>query len=650
MANVSLGNYDNLFEKLKQGIASLDPIAFIEKYLTLDGHPFRLHGNGYKMYCDIYRYIGTKALDPNAKPIIMVKGRQVGGTIMCAALELYFMTCGIFGAHGKPPMRLLHCFPQLDMAKRYGKTKLNPMILASNGIEDPKKPGKKIPFVVTKLDVTTDTSDSMSYKQFEGGNFVAIESAGLTGDRIRGFTADGIFFDEVQDIRAVALSSALKILSQAQYGNKGLQVYFGTPKKKGSAYWKMWQASSQGYYHLGCEQCGKTFPLYTPGNNDWKKIWIEDDLSDDHKNSRGIPDHGFIVRCVHCGFEQDKRDAVERGKWIFSKPEEQCTHIGYHINQLYMPNMSRADIIAQEPEFHPINNERIYQNEVLGEFYSGDSSPLTTEDIDDNCADRDRRFAERITPSDHKRVYLGCDWGDKIDINQVSEEEEESSKGVGKSYSSVVVLSVEGPQLLNIQYANILPKKTFEYKKQVVQQLYQRYSVNLGIGDIGHAGDLSEELQKEYGKRFLTSRAVNTLNGKIRLVDEHIPHSGEIQFERDYHIDELINAIKKGRIRFPYKPYEMISWLVQHCCSMELKPKVDQFGDVKTTYVKGNTPNDGFMALLNAWIAYKYDITNGFKIKDPNRFYENPTEMKVPPVLLAHMPGMNVMKRNQYSP
>ena len=159
----------------------------------------------------------------------------------------------------------------------------------------------------------------MSYKQFEGGNFVAIESAGLTGDRIRGFTADGIFFDEVQDIRAVALSSALKILSQAQYGNKGLQVYFGTPKKKGSAYWKMWQASSQGYYHLGCERCGKTFPLYTPGSNDWKKIWIEDDLPDDHKNSRGIPDHGFIVRCVHCSFEQDKRDAVERGKWIFSK-------------------------------------------------------------------------------------------------------------------------------------------------------------------------------------------------------------------------------------------------------------------------------------------------------------------------------------------
>ena len=56
------------------------------------------------------------------------------------------------------------------------------------------------------------------------------------------------------------------------------------------------------------------------------------------------------------------------------------------------------------------------------------------------------------------------------------------------------------------------------------------------------------------------------------------------------------------------------------------------------------------MALLNAWLAYKFDITNGFKIKDPNRFYENPVEIKTPHVLLAHMPGLNSFKRNQYSP
>lgn len=639
MSNIGFANFNNLFEQLKQGLTSIDPVAFIEKYLTLDGQPFRLHRNGYAMFKDIYRYIGTKCLEKNAKPVILVKGRQVGGTTMSAALELYFMTCGIFGIAGKPPMRLLHCFPQLDMAARYGKTKLNPMIQMSVPVDDPKKPGRKLPFASIKLDSTTDSGDSMKFKQFEGGNFIAIESAGLTADRIRGMTCDGIFFDEVQNIRAVALSSALKILSQAQYGNKGVQVYFGTPMKKGSTYWKMWQDSSQGYYHLGCEGCGKTFPLYTPGSDDWEKIWIDDNLPEDHDL------HGYIVKCIHCGLEQDKRIAAEKGKWVFTKSEENCKYIGYHINQLYMPNMRRWDIISQKPENHPINNERLYQNEVLGEFYSGDSSPLTQEDIDQNAADHDRRFSQRITINDNKRVYFGADWGDKVDLSQVSEEEEEIVKGVGKSYSSVVVLSVAGPNVLNVEYANILPKKTLEYKLQVVEQLYSKYSINLGIGDIGYAGDLSEILQKKYGKHFLVSRASPNIIGKIKFVDAHCPHSGEVQFERDYHIDELINAIKKGRIRFPYKDYEKFSWLIQHCCSMELKPKVDRFGEVKTTYVKGTTPNDGFMALLNAWLAYKFDITNGFNIRDPNRYYENPVEAKVAPVLLGYIPRMNAVKR-----
>ena len=57
----------DVFFKLK------DPVAFCEKYLTLDGKPFRLSGNGYKPLAEIYRYVGIKALEDNAKPIIIVK-------------------------------------------------------------------------------------------------------------------------------------------------------------------------------------------------------------------------------------------------------------------------------------------------------------------------------------------------------------------------------------------------------------------------------------------------------------------------------------------------------------------------------------------------------------------------------------------------
>ena len=108
-----------IFYKLKSDLLNIDPVWFCENYLTLDGKPFRLHGNGYKPLADIYRYIGIKALEPNAKPIIIVKSRQTGLSTMAMALEMYFMGSGLFGTNGKSPIRIIHTFPHIDLAAAY---------------------------------------------------------------------------------------------------------------------------------------------------------------------------------------------------------------------------------------------------------------------------------------------------------------------------------------------------------------------------------------------------------------------------------------------------------------------------------------------------------------------------------------------------
>ena len=118
----------DLFSQLKERILHLDPVSFCEHNLRLDGAPFRLQGNGYKPFADVYRYIGLKAIEENSKPVVMVKGRQVGATTMGAALELYFMASGAFGTQGRPPMRLMHLFPSLPLAAAYTKDKLSPML------------------------------------------------------------------------------------------------------------------------------------------------------------------------------------------------------------------------------------------------------------------------------------------------------------------------------------------------------------------------------------------------------------------------------------------------------------------------------------------------------------------------------------------
>lgn len=608
---MSVNNNDkDLFHKLRRDLLAMDPVWFVENYLTLDGKTFRLTGNGYRPFAEIYRYIGIKALEPNSKPLIIVKGRQVGATTMASALEMYFMGCGLFGNSEKPPIRIIHAFPQLELAAAYSKTKLNQII--SSAVPAPNTDTKKISkpksHMQALLDQTTATSDSLTFKQFSGGNHLWIESVGLDGDRIMGRTADVLFFDEVQKTTSQAIGNSLKVLTTAKYGEpgKGVQVYFGTPRRKGSDFHKMWQASSQQYYYLGCEGCEKFFPLYTPGSDEWKEIWI----------------YGMIVKCTHCGKEQNKLEAAERGKWIALKDPDDpdCKMVGFHINQLYMPMFTREAIEAELPGKHPINTERVFMNEVLGEFFQGDASPITPEDIRENCADVGRKFNARIspsikgTPTQNQIVVMGIDYGARADLEQLADPD--TVKGNGQSYSTAVILSAKGPGLLNIEFTTKFKRNDVEYKKGLIDQLMRQYSVNLAIGDIGYSNDFSAILHNTYGDRYIVSRAHNKVNEHIKYRMDAFPK--ELVFERDYYIGELFEQMKKGQIRFPYGDYEKIAWLIDHCCSMEIKPSISRFGaDPTIHYVKGSTPNDGFMALLNAYLAYKFIVTRGFTNHNP---------------------------------
>jgi len=620
---VSTNNEDKeLFLKLKNQLMMYDPVMFVEKYLTLDGEPFKLNGNGYRPFADIYRYIGVKALELNSKPVIVVAGRQVGKTTMLSALEMYFMGSGLFGNGVKPAIRMIHAFPQLEMAIAYSKTKLQQMIngsIIASGQENSKKQKSHMQLL---LDQSVATNDSLCFKQFIGGNHLWIESTGIDADRLRGRTADIMAFDEIQNNTGQAIGNALKILTAAKYGkpSKGVQIYLGTPKRKGSDYHKMWQRSSQQYYYLGCEGCKEHFPLYTPGSNDWENIWI----------------HTKVVKCPKCGCEQNKLEAQERGKWVaFKDPDdEDCDMVGFHINQLYMPMFTREDIENEKPGKHPINTERVFMNEVLGEFFQGDSSPITVEEIREYCADIGRRFSPRIIPSsgvNQQIVVLGIDYGARADLEQLANPNR--VKQQGQSFSTAVVLQTKGPGLLSVEFCAKFKRNDPESKKGLIDQIMRQYNVHLAVGDIGYSNDFSYNLHQAYGDKYLVSRAHNKVNDHVKFNSDAFPK--EIIFERDYYIGELYEQMKKQMIRFPYGDYEKIAWLIDHCASMELKPSISKYGDPSIHYVKGTTPNDGFMALLNAYIAYKFLISKGFTSNNP--LTQNAEHINKPMVLSGYV-------------
>jgi hypothetical protein len=224
---------------------------------------------------------------------------------------------------------------------------------------------------------------------------------------------------------------------------------------------------------------------------------------------------------------------------------------------------------------------------------------------------------------------LGIDYGARADLEQLANPDKIINRG--QSYSTAVVLSIKGAGRLSIEYCTKFKRNDMESKKGIIDQIMRQYSVQLAVGDIGYSNDFSAMLHNIYGDRYLVSRAHNKVNDHIKFTTDSFPK--EIVFERDYYIGELYEQMKKGMIRFPFGDYEKIAWLIEHCASMEIKPSISRGGDPTIHYVKGSQPNDGYMALLNAYIAYQFLITNGFTNNNPLLQGKNLKEINKPLVM-----------------
>lgn len=345
------------------------------------------------------------------------------------------------------------------------------------------------------------------------------------------------------------------------------------------------------------------FLLYTPGSDKWKEVWIE----------------GNTVKCPSCGHFQDKVDAVENGKWLPTPGKEDAKLVGFHFNQFFIPEFTRETIEGQTPENNPMNSEIIWNNEVIGEFHSGEGLPISFEEIYHACRDETRMMRKSI-PDGEKLTYMGVDWGGKPDIDGVKR---------GESFSVGVIISIDHSERFVIEYATKLKKVGFDDKILFVDNMFRLYGLKMAVGDIGYAHDLSEKLKAEYGDRFKTARNAGQVSGGIKYNADEL----EIVVEKDMIIEEVFNLLRRGQIRFPWGSYESISWLVRHCCSMESRPKKRADMVVGNTYVKGREQNDGLMALIYAYLAYKYDKTRGFKV-NPNR----PSGFNAPRPVLGYLP------------
>lgn len=402
-----------------------------------------------------------------------------------------------------------------------------------------------------------------------------------------------------QDMSRDAIETAGPILTSAQYGRptKGIQVYFGTPKGTGSHFYNLWQKSDQRFYQLRCTGCGHYFYLYTMGSDSWKKIWVS----------------GHDVRCPECGTHQKKADAIEGGRWMPTKTGE-TQYVGYHVSVLLHPWFTKESILDLDPSVNRERSEKAWKNETLGEFYSGGGQTISLDDIRANCCDTTRGLAKSILDRGDKTIVMGIDWGGK-DLGGGGDDDEEESGGksdAGQSYTAVVIMSIDKNGIFTIENAYRLKRNDFEYKVNIISEMYRIFKVQVAAADIGYGQDIVQHMQGAmgFGERFLGCINSGTLNSTI----SYKPKELRVVLNKDAMIEEIFAMVRNSKIKFPVhgESYDRIEWLMQHFTSMEVK-KVMKNDNVYNRYVKGAIQNDGLMAAIYGLIAYKFLATSGFK-------------------------------------
>lgn len=220
--------------------------------------------------------------------------------------------------------------PTLDMAKRYSRQRLVPMLDAS-----PQLKGKMA------ANRSRDDSNTILLKEYAGG-FMAITGANSAAG-LRSMPIRDIFFDEIDaypfDVDGEGDPIDLAQARQTTFSRRK-RLKTSTPGIKGTSRVEAaFNATDQRYYHVACPHCGELQKLEWGAAESWGIKW--------NKTADGtpLPATAHYV-CRHCGSIIEEHAKAEflvceqlggTARWIAENPGANPRRHGYHLNSLYSP-------------------------------------------------------------------------------------------------------------------------------------------------------------------------------------------------------------------------------------------------------------------------------------------------------------------------
>lgn len=388
-----------------------------ENLLFLEGKEFSLHD--FPFYRHIY--------NGQWQEMMMMCGRQVAKSTtadkitMCDSIAIDFF-------------KTLYVAPTQKQTSIFSNSRLTPTITGS-------------PFV--REEYVSSASQMASWrKSFTNGSEINLSYASDDPDRVRGYSSDRVWYDEIQDI---VYDSVIPVVNETMANSDyGWVSYMGTPKSMENTIQILWDRSTQDEWLMKCEGCNK-----------WNFV----------NSTDSIGKKGVI--CVNCGKYLNPRE----GRWHSMNKKGSIK--GFHISQLILPKNNEPGDNGEYQRWKRILNkyenytESKFKNEVLGISDAIGTRMVSLEDLENLC----KNYVVHHTPKpsiweDVRFTVAGIDW----------------SGGGSSTYTSRTVIWVWGilpDGRLKTMYYRIFPQTNPVQDVRDIIKICQTYKCSYVAGDAG---------------------------------------------------------------------------------------------------------------------------------------------------------------------
>lgn len=297
-------------------------------------------------------------------------------------------------------------------------------------------------------------------KTFNNGSSVTLAYAETEqdADRVRGVSADSMFYDEVQDASLEAIPILQETLSASEYKFKR---FTGTAKGEANTLTTLFKRSNMMEWVVKCDHCGKhAIP------NEFETCL------------KILTSNPIGPGCPSCGQILD----MKKGRWLAGRPTIK-NHIGVHIPQFSIPARATLknwpDLVEKAKTYDHVK----LSNEVFGLPVGAGGRPLSVRQVMAVCNPERTSFDTGFPRDDRNILYtiLGVDW---------------SVTGSTKSYTVLTVLGMDFRGKAHLLYAQRLDGIDILAQVDRVLKVYKQFECTHMASDRG-VGVLQGQLMKK---------------------------------------------------------------------------------------------------------------------------------------------------------